>query len=529
MAASRKASPTPRRVVALKRADGEPLTRADIQYDVLHGIFSDTHEVFSDPYRDTEDGKKLCFRDLYIKAIFNSPKATKALKDKMTESSTFALDFAMLSLLVNVGRVNTTMSFFPEMKTTIRTYHPIPSLQRTNGNMQDAPRIKHILKTSLLEDEAKNPPATPADILTRCKAGQPPSTSITNLIFVLAHHTGPIGQAHFQGRVDFLDLFLRTEVSSASRAQAFLWLCYNYLEAPSSEDDYDEEPTPSPFSDPSKPTSSPPFTFLTSEEILEENQESPEDIAMAERLVTQRSRIVQNQGAKESGKASAKASVNGSVVGEDEEPPVLPAEETKGKGKRAAPSTSIKIKGKRAAATKEKKAVITKEKPKEMEPIALVPDLDDDDNLLEAFVKQRSLPRARQRAYERYEHSLSVFSSVAGPPSAHQNGSTPEHAYGTSHRHRYSPYGQQHTQLKDTHRPRYRQHSHPISQPRSMLQQAWQVVTSTDPLVDSDDEVGGDEYAREDYVQRLKVINRLAQHWTHEQPPYSAQMDTDPI
>ena len=57
---------------------------------------------------------------------------------------------------------------FPEMKTAIRTYHPVPSLQRTNGNMQDAPRIKHILKTSLLEDETKAPPATPADILARC-------------------------------------------------------------------------------------------------------------------------------------------------------------------------------------------------------------------------------------------------------------------------------------------------------------------------------------------------------------------------
>jgi len=29
--------------------------------------------------------------------------------------------------------------------------------------------------------------------------------------------------------------------------------------------------------------------------------------------------------------------------------------------------------------------------------------------------------------------------------------------------------------------------------------EAWHVITSTDPLVDSDDEAGGDEYAREDY------------------------------
>lgn len=54
------------------------------------------------------------------------------------------------------------------MKTTIRTYHPVPSLQRTNGNMQDAPRIKLILKTSVLEDEAKNPPATVPEVLAQC-------------------------------------------------------------------------------------------------------------------------------------------------------------------------------------------------------------------------------------------------------------------------------------------------------------------------------------------------------------------------
>ncbi|KAF9480041.1 hypothetical protein BDN70DRAFT_878070 [Pholiota conissans] len=528
MAASRRTSPAPRRIVALKRADGEPLTRVDIQYDVLSGIFSDNHEVFSDPYSATEEGNKLCFRDLYIKSILHSPKATKALKDKMIESSVFALDFAMLSLLVNVGRVNTTMSFFPEMKTAIRTYHPVPSLQRTNGNMQDAPRIKHILKTSLLEDEAKAPPSTPSDILARCKVGQPPSTSVTNLIFVLAHHTGPVGQMHFQGRLDFIDLFMRTEVSSASRVQCFLWLCFNYLEAPSSEDDYDEEPVPNPFADKAKPTSPPPFTLLTSDEVLLENQESPEDIAMSEKLVSHRNRIVQNQGTKESGKASAKASVNGSVVGDDDELPVLPTEETKYKAKRAAPvAASAKRKGKRAVITKEKKTVVIKEKQKEKDPIsAHLPDLDDeDDDLLDAFIKQPYSPRQR-RVREQYEHSLSLLSSLGASSSL--NGPTLGNGYASSHRHRYSPYPQNHytSPSKDGHRSRLRSHSQHVSHPRSMLQQAWQAVQSTDPLVDSDEEEGGDEYTREDYVQRLTVINRLSQqHW----PPYSPDMNIDPI
>jgi Ino eighty subunit 1 len=53
------------------------------------------------------------------------------------------------------------------MKTTIRTYHPIPALSRTDGNLQDAPRIKHVLKGSLLVTDVKSTPATPSDILAR--------------------------------------------------------------------------------------------------------------------------------------------------------------------------------------------------------------------------------------------------------------------------------------------------------------------------------------------------------------------------
>lgn len=184
-ATSRRPSPsTPsKRTIALKRTDGEPLTRADIQYDVLYNIFHDTHDVFTDPYPDVQPAPKICFRNLYLKYILHSPKATKALKDKMLDSQAFAEDFGMLALLVNVGRVNTTMScksfvsiseytdtcsiVFPEMKTAIRTYHPIPALQRTTGNLQDAPRIKHILKSSVLDGEQANVPSIPAEILAR--------------------------------------------------------------------------------------------------------------------------------------------------------------------------------------------------------------------------------------------------------------------------------------------------------------------------------------------------------------------------
>jgi Ino eighty subunit 1 len=110
----RAASPsaTPRKVVPIKHADGQPLTRVDIQFDFLNAVFADSHAVFTNPYAgdDTTTCPKVTFRELYVNSILHSPKATKVLKDKMAESAMFAVDFAMLALLVNVGRVNTTMS-----------------------------------------------------------------------------------------------------------------------------------------------------------------------------------------------------------------------------------------------------------------------------------------------------------------------------------------------------------------------------------------------------------------------------------
>jgi len=112
----------------IKKSDGEPLTRVDLQFDLLNAIFSDTHQVFTDPFPNggRPAGTKVTFRcvassstclstnmyssDLYVNAIYNSPKASKILKEKMSDIPDFATDFAMMTLLANVGRINTTMS-----------------------------------------------------------------------------------------------------------------------------------------------------------------------------------------------------------------------------------------------------------------------------------------------------------------------------------------------------------------------------------------------------------------------------------
>jgi Ino eighty subunit 1 len=99
----------------------------------------------------------------------------------MQESPQFRLDFGMLAFLTNAGRINTTMAcqslyntlrnllidrriVFPEMRTALRTYHAIPSLQKTDGNLQDAPRIKNALKAAVTDAESVS---TPHDVVSR--------------------------------------------------------------------------------------------------------------------------------------------------------------------------------------------------------------------------------------------------------------------------------------------------------------------------------------------------------------------------
>lgn len=50
------------------------------------------------------------FCDLYVNALFNSSKCSKVLKDKMVDTPEFAIEFAKIALLTNVGRINTTMA-----------------------------------------------------------------------------------------------------------------------------------------------------------------------------------------------------------------------------------------------------------------------------------------------------------------------------------------------------------------------------------------------------------------------------------
>lgn len=91
----------------LKKIDGEPLWRKDIQYEFLHAIFHDETPVFTNSY----DGSKgHTFADVYIDAMARSSKTSKVLRDKLLTDKPNALNMAMVCLLVNIGRMNTTLN-----------------------------------------------------------------------------------------------------------------------------------------------------------------------------------------------------------------------------------------------------------------------------------------------------------------------------------------------------------------------------------------------------------------------------------
>lgn len=92
---------------ALKRQDGEALYRRDVQYQFLQELFDDERFSFINP--DGSD-TRLHFSQLYLDCLSNSSKVTRNLRDRLVENKEFAMNYAKLSLLINVGRINTTLA-----------------------------------------------------------------------------------------------------------------------------------------------------------------------------------------------------------------------------------------------------------------------------------------------------------------------------------------------------------------------------------------------------------------------------------
>jgi Ino eighty subunit 1 len=91
----------------LKKEDGQPLWRRDIQFLFLRHVFEDQTAVFT---MDSDGSTGHTFADIYIDAMARSSKTSKILKEKLLAERTQALNMAMVCLLVNVGRMNTTLN-----------------------------------------------------------------------------------------------------------------------------------------------------------------------------------------------------------------------------------------------------------------------------------------------------------------------------------------------------------------------------------------------------------------------------------
>ncbi|KAH9968716.1 hypothetical protein BC827DRAFT_1165042 [Russula dissimulans] len=429
-----------RKAFAIKHQEAEPLIRRDLQYDLLYHIFAAEERVFTDPTLSSSKGEgpgastAVTFRDLYVHALMSSPRCSKALREKMQETPDFATDFAKMSLLANVGRVNTTMTFLPEMRTALRTYHPVPSLQKADANLQDAPRIKNILKACSLKDEATtNMPVTPAELRARAATGTVPSTSIVNLLFVLSNHFTTVAHDHF-GRldIDFLDLFLPIKVSSPSRARAFLWLAFHYHEAPS----------PNPFDDDyakKHPLLVPELTPLSEEEFEKENVDPEDERDYATKMTRLRMEfLAKNAQGGESNNANTKDRKG----------------LAKSKGSRA-PSPGKFIPAKRERSDPDSSVV-------------------EEGNAEESDLLGRPSHRRRSNPSKSLELSRALSDSSTSRASN-------RHSSGGLH--------------------------------RSILQQAWHVVTTVDAFFDSDEE-DIDEPARHAYAMRLQVLSDFHQSIT---------------
>lgn len=126
------------------------------------------------------------------------------------------------------------------MRAQLRTYHAIPSLQAHQDphqykQLQDAPRLKSILKGGA---EDRPEPNT----LEKIKQCDVPRTNPVNLLFVICQAAPKVAELHFPSGREFHDLVMRTNLSSKSRARAFLWIMWFYLESDFTEEGCEENP-----------------------------------------------------------------------------------------------------------------------------------------------------------------------------------------------------------------------------------------------------------------------------------------------
>ncbi|AET41135.1 Ies1p Ecym_7297 [Eremothecium cymbalariae DBVPG len=175
--------------------------------------------------------EKLTFSQLYVLTIASSKKCSKILRDKLLFDHQVAFSTCVLSLLVNFGRLNTTVNFFPEMTSQLRTFHSIPCLQhqtRDPKSLQDTPRIKSILKTIPTGQE-------PLKLsLWYSSSERQFQVNLVNLLFTICDNPQIVNERlvfpYVAADTTLFEIFDSPKFLPTDRAAFFLWLAYIHLE-----------------------------------------------------------------------------------------------------------------------------------------------------------------------------------------------------------------------------------------------------------------------------------------------------------
>jgi len=182
------------------------------------------------------------------------------------------------------------------MRAQLRTYHSIPALQAHQDphaykQLQDAPRLKSILKGAS-EDEPQ--PGT----MEQLRASPRPRTNSVNLVFLLAQYAPKVTEMHFNSPRDFFDLVMRPTLSSKSRARAFLWLIWWYLESDLTQEDSQRNPFGRGEAGEGTDGLSikvPSLEVLTEEQAALENVDTEQELAFGDAKQRERSAIVASE------------------------------------------------------------------------------------------------------------------------------------------------------------------------------------------------------------------------------------------
>lgn len=289
----------------LKKADGEPFWRKDIQYDFLQALFDDPTKAFTNSFPHCEilascNEPKLTFCDLYIRTLAESGKCSKILRERLLRNREMGKSVAKVCLLVNSGRLNTTINFVPEMRSLMRTYHSIPSLQADpvyggSKPLQDTPRIKSILKAVTEVD----PPLRSLDHVLQYPPAKKPNVTPTQLVFFMSNTFKPIRFQHdpsdravehpavtaFLGEGNrFMEFFMNSRIHPANRAKRFLWLMYTYIETSFT----DEELQLNPF----HPGIINPIELLSDSQIDDFDKDTDYEIQYSEKMYNTRLKCI---------------------------------------------------------------------------------------------------------------------------------------------------------------------------------------------------------------------------------------------